>query len=163
MEPLSMFLYSMQAAGAATQFFDFHNSKSVLREGRKLEQAGIQANMELAKTQAAEESLAALENLRQTIGSQIAVQAARGTATGAGSALFIQKESQGQFERGERARRMKLLAQQAGLRASDVVSGLELYKSETQLGQQQIGALGKMLNTMQTPGGTSFLNNKGKK
>jgi len=158
MEPLTMMTLAMQAAGAASTLFDAQNSKQVLREGRKLEHAGIMANIELAKTSAAEESLAALESLKQTIGSQIAVQSARGTATGAGSALFIQQESMGQFNRGERARRMKLLAQQASLRASDVISGMELYKSETQLGRQTTGQLSKLMDTMQT--GNSFLKKK---
>ena len=156
-------MLSMQAAGAASEFIGASSSKSIMREGRKVEEAGFEANMELAKVQAAQESLTALENLRQTLGSQIAVQTARGTSSGTGSALFIQEESKSQFNRGESARRMNLLAQQAGLRAGDVLSGLELYKSETQLGQQQVGALGKLIDTMQTPSGSQFLKNKGKK
>lgn len=163
MEPLSMFMLAMQASGAFAEISGAQTAKGVLREGRKLEHAGIEANMELARAQSAEESANALHALRQTLGSQIAVQAARGTASGAGSALFIQQESIGEYSKGERARRMKLLAQQAGLRASDVMSGLELYKSETQLGQQTTQNLGQLAQTFQTPGGTGFLNSKTKK
>lgn len=147
MEPMSMFLLAMQAAGVGLQLFGFNQQQQMDRLGRDLEHEGIEANIELARTSAAQESLEAIKSLRQNLGTQIAVNAARGTATNVGSAFFISQKSIGQFNQDERVRRLNLLSKEAGLRANDVLSGLHQLKSETQMGQQITSKLFDMLPT----------------
>lgn len=136
MEPLSMgFLLAWQAAGTAMQLFDYNQRKKLSRVGRDLEHEGVLANIELAKTQTAQESVESMQTLRQNLGSQMAVQAARGTASNVGSAFFISQKSIGEFNKDERTRRLNLLAREAELRAGDVLSGLHQLDTETQMGQ----------------------------
>src|SRR5690606_20667456 len=79
------------------------------------------------------------------IGSQIAIQAARGNR--GGSSYSGISKSVSTFDSDERKRRMNLLAAESELRANHVLSGLHSLQSETQLGQ----SLTKdFLNTLQT-------------
>ena len=76
-----------------------------------------------------------MKALRHNLGSQAAIQAARGTAANAGSAATIRNESVSNFNDDARARRMNLLGREAGLRANMVLTGMHQLTSETQLGQ----------------------------
>ena len=142
---IQMFLMAMQAAGVAINIFGMNDQQKMTQMGRDLEHAGIEANIELARAQAADESLEAMKNLRQNLGSQIAMNAARGTASNVGSAFFISQHSIGDFNRDERTRRLNLLSREASLRASDVLSGLHVLKSETEMGQALTSKLFDML------------------
>lgn len=128
-------LLAMQAAGMITDYFGMQEQKRIGRLGYSIENAGIAANISLSKAQAEEASLASMQNLRQTLGSQIAMQAARGTSTSAGSSVSIFNDSISNFNSDKQARRMNLLAREANLRAQGVLSGLHQLTSETQMGQ----------------------------
>jgi len=129
------FLLAMQAAGMVVDYIGNNEQIAMGRLGTKIQQAGIQANIDASRAQAADESVEAMKNLRQTIGSQIAIQAAKGTSSAQGSSATIRADSVNAFNNDERARRMNLLGREAGLRANMVLTGMHQLTSETQLGQ----------------------------
>jgi hypothetical protein len=126
---------AMSAAGAIVDIFQTGNQQKIIRLGRKVEHAAFETNMAALELQTTEASLDEMVELRKVIGSQIAMNAARGTASGAGSAVAVMGESFATFEKDERVRRINLLSKQATLRAGDTLSGLKQLTSETQLGQ----------------------------
>ena len=93
-------MLAMQAAGMITDYFGSKNQEQLMKMGMKVQQAGIEANLAQTQLEAQEGSLNAMKQLRQTLGTQIAIGAARGTAMGAGSALSILNESIGNFNSG---------------------------------------------------------------
>lgn len=139
MDPLTGILLAMQAAGMITDYSQTRRQQGLIRAGREIEQAQYEANLEALRAQTEQESLASMQQLRSNIGTQIAVQAARGTSSAAGSSVLLRTASQQSFAQDERVRRMNLLAKEANLRASNVLSGLHATASETQLGQAMTG------------------------
>jgi hypothetical protein len=135
MLPLTGILLGMQAAGMIVDYTQTRRQQGLIQAGREIEQAQYEANLEALRAQSAQESLYSMQQLRANIGTQIAVQAARGTSTAAGTAVSLRTASQSAFQQDERTRRMNLLAKEADLRASNVLSGLHALSSETQLGQ----------------------------
>ena len=133
MEPMSAFLLSMQAAGLVTSFFGAKSQNEIIQLGKKLQNAQFETNMAAIKLQSVDASLAEIKQVRQNIGSQIAVNAARGNRGGS-SVAGITKTNQA-FAQDERTRRMNLLAKESELRAGNIISGLQTAQSETQLGQ----------------------------
>jgi hypothetical protein len=134
MEPMTAFLLSMQAAGMVTSIFSTHSKEKFIKLGRTLEQEQYSTNLEAIKLQSAESSLGEMKELRQNIGSQIAIQTARGNRGGSVFSAGTAK-SESAFNSDERTRRMNLLAKESELRANHVLSGLHSLQSETQLGQ----------------------------
>lgn len=132
---LPILLLAAQASGMIVDYFGTRNQIRMGRMGRSVEEAGINASIEMTRAESEEASVAAMQNLRQTLASQAAIFAARGTRAGVGSALTISEGSVGEFNQDEKARRMNLLAREAQLRAGNVLSGLHQLTSETQLGQ----------------------------
>lgn len=145
MEPMSAFLLAMQAAGLVTSFWNANKQDDYIKLGRKLEQAQYSTNLKALQVQSADASLDEMKQLRQNIGSQIAIQAARGNRGGT-SYAGISKASN-TFENDERKRRMNLLSSESELRANHILSGLHSLQSETQLGQSLTNTV---LNTLQT-------------
>lgn len=128
-------LLAMQAAGMVVDYMGKSQQIAMGRIGTQMEQASINANIELTRAQSAEASVANMKSLRQTMGAQAAYMAARGTRSNAGSAAVLSSESIGNFNSDERTRRMNLLSREAELRAGNVMSGMHQLSSETQLGQ----------------------------
>lgn len=122
-------LLAMQAAGMITDFIGTRNQADMQRLGYKVEQAGIEANIYQTRLETEDQSLNNMKNLRQTLGSQIATMAARGTASGAGSASLFLNESQGAFNADERVRKLNALGKENQLRAGKINSYLK-YQSE---------------------------------
>ncbi len=145
MDPMTAFLLAMQGAGLVTSFWNANKQDDYIKLGRKLEQEQYTTNLKALQVQSAESSLDEMKELRQNIGSQIAIQAARGNRGGS-SYAGINKASN-TFEDDERKRRMNLLSAESELRANHVLSGLHSLQSETQLGQQLTSSV---LNTLQT-------------
>lgn len=140
-------LLAMQAAGMVTDWYATQQEKAMGQMGEGLTQAAINSSIQTARAQSEEQSVLAMQRLRQTIGSQIAIQAARGTASGAGSSLAIMKQSESAFGQDEKARRMNLLVSENELRAKGVLSGLHQLKSETELGRKVSQDFFKMVPT----------------
>lgn len=118
-------LLAMQAAGMITDFFGTMQQANLARMGNRINQAGIEANIEMTRLETEDQSLQAMQQLRQNLGTQIAMNAARGTRTGAGSALVGFNTSIGNFNADERVRRINLLAKVNQLRGGGVISALQ--------------------------------------
>jgi len=145
MDPMTAFLLSMQAAGMVTSLFGAKSQDKYIKLGRQLEQGQYDTNLKAIKLQSAESSLDEMKQLRQNIGTQIAVSAAKGSR---GSVSYTGiKQSSANFDSDERTRRMNLLAKESELRANHVLSGLHSLQSETELGQSLTKTF---LNTVQT-------------
>lgn len=125
------FLMAMQAAGLITSFFGNQSKQKTINLGRKLENEQFTTNMQAIKLQSAQGSLDEMKQVRQNIGSQIAINAARGNRNTFGGI----NETTSNFEKDERYRRMNLMAKESELRAAHILSGLHTLESETQLGQ----------------------------
>ena len=129
------FLLSMMAAGAIVPLVQGHQSQGLIKLGRQLEQSSIDTNLEALRTQSAESSLASIQSLRENVATQIVTSAARGVASGGGSAQGAIQKAEGNFGRDEKTRRLNLLMKENELRAANVLSGIHTLTSETQLGQ----------------------------
>ncbi len=130
------FLIAAQASGMV---IDFLGQKEQIRMGKmaaKLEQAGIQANIEASRLAAEDQSVEAMKKLRQNLGTQAAVMAARGTSSAAGSALVMRNEAVGTFNADERMRKINQMGNEAQLRAGLVISKLHQQTSENQTWNQ---------------------------
>jgi len=140
-------LLAMQAAGMVTDYYAVQQEKAMGKMGEGLTQAAINSNMAMLRAQTEDDSAMAMQNLRQTIGSKIAMNAARGVSSGAGSSLTSMKEDESAFGQDEKARRMNLLQSENELRAKGVLSGLHQLKSETELGRKVSQDFFKMIPT----------------
>lgn len=129
-------LIGLQAGGLILETIDTKHRFEMIQQGRRLEKAAFESNLETLRAQSSEASLVAMQDLRENISNQIAINAARGVSGGAGSALSATNKSFNNFAKDERARRMNLLAKENELRAGDVLSGLHTLQSETELGQK---------------------------
>ncbi len=152
MDPATMFLLAMKAAGAAVSIWDFEEQKKMARLGYDVEHAGIEANMEMAKTEAAQGSLESMQNLRRAMGTQMAAQAARGTATNIGSAFFVNQENMQKFTADEKARQLNLAARKAEITASGAMSSLHYAQTQQQAATRFATKMLDLVNTMQPPG-----------
>lgn len=145
MDPFTAFLLSMQAAGLVSSIYGAHSQDKYIKLGRKLEQEQYSTNLEAIRLQSSEASLDEMKQLRQNIGTQIAVQAARGNRGGSSYAGISQASHA--FDSDERTRRMNLLSKESELRANHILSGLHSLQSETQLGQSITSSV---INTLPT-------------
>ncbi len=128
-------LLSFQAAGAIYSFSQANSNQKLIRKGRELEKSAFESNLETLRLQSSEESLNEMQALRENVANQIAINAARGVSSGAGSGARGIEKSEQVFNRDEKVRRMNLLVKENQLRANDVLSGLHTLTSETKLGQ----------------------------
>lgn len=129
------FLLSMSAAGIFSSVKGYQEQKGYLNIGRDLDKAALDANLEALRTQAGQESLSALHELSENISNQIVMNAARGTASGAGSAQTALQKSESNFGKDEQTRRLNLLMKENNLRAGGILSAFQTLESETKLGQ----------------------------
>jgi hypothetical protein len=118
-------LLAMQAAGMVTDYLGAQSQSEMMDMGMKVQQAGIEANIEQNRLDTANDSLENMKSLRQTIGSQIAVMAARGTSTSAGSAASLFNENTANFNADERIRKLNSMGKENQLRAGGVMSRLQ--------------------------------------
>ena len=144
--PIYMLL-AMQAAGMITDYFGARNQQEMMNMGMKVQQAGFEANLAETRLESQNESLESMKQLRQTMGSQLAVFAARGTNPGAGSAQSVLNESVGNFNADERVRRLNLLGRENQLRANTAMSRLQNSSDISKLWQ---GFSSRSFNTFST-------------
>jgi hypothetical protein len=127
---LQSLLLAMQAAGMVTDYLGAKSQQQFAEMGYQLQQAGIESNIQQTRLEAEDQSLMAMKELRKNLGTQIAAFAARGTRTGAGSALSFMNESLSNFKSDERLRRMNLMGKETSLRGGAAISRLQ-HMSET--------------------------------
>lgn len=128
-------LLGMQAAGMITDFIGARSQDEMMKQGMQIDQAGLEANLAQTQLQAQDESLNAMKQLRQTMGSQIAYMAARGTASGSGNAVTMLNESIGNFNQDERARKLNLSGKETQLRGKSALSQIKYNTDSSALWQ----------------------------
>ena len=133
---IEIFLLSLQAAGAIGDMIGTNAQSSILRKGAELEQSTIETRLNEERLAFSLASVDAMKALRQTLASQRAIFAARGTNPGAGSAITAAYESTTNASADERVRTMNLLSREASLKAQSNLAGLHALAGQTQLGQQ---------------------------
>lgn len=128
------FLLAMQAAGIVVDWLGSKQQQELQNYAAGLNQAGIEANIEQVRLESENSSVQAMKNLRQQLGTQIAVQSARGTRL-TGSAYSIFNQSIGNFNADERTRRLNLLGKENQLRAGIAMSRLQNMTENSKLWQ----------------------------
>lgn len=132
-------MLGMQAAGMIFDYAGMEDQKKANRyqqflnkQALQLEEAGINANIEMTRLQTEDASLAAMQNLRKTLGSQAAYFAATG---GRGNAAFGQQaiSATGQDER---TRRLNLMGKEAELNAQKQFAKLGFEAKKNNINQQ---------------------------
>jgi len=135
-DPMTLSFYvAMQAAGAIGSFLDTQSRIQMLQLGKSVDDAMYNANMATIEANAAKGSQASMDALRENLGTQLVVQAARGTG-GGGTAGALANKSVKSTQEDLAQGRLNLMAQKANLKTQHIKSGLEVLASETQLGQQ---------------------------
>ena len=127
---LPLLLLAMQASGMAIDWLGKNEQIKMGRMGEKLEQASINSNIYASRLEAEDASLQGLKQLRQNLGTQAAVFAARGVRQGAGNALGFMQESISNFNADERLRKISQLGRETELRAGSVLSKLHQQTRE---------------------------------
>lgn len=126
-------LLAAQAAGMAISWYDSKQKRKMAHMGYNVEHAGIEANMEMTKAAAADESLQSIKRLNAALGSQTVVQAARGTSTEQGTGQMLMQKSTGDYNRDEKIRSLNLSAKMASLMATDANAALKLLQVESKI------------------------------
>lgn len=129
-------LLAMQASGMIVDFFGAKSQAEMMDMGMKVQQAGIEANIMQTRLETQNASLNSMVELRKNLGSQIAIQAARGTSTvGGSSASLFLNESVGNFNADEQTRRLNSLGKENQLRAGAAISRLQNSSDTSKLWQ----------------------------
>lgn len=128
-------LLAMQAGGMIVDYLGAKNQADITNMGAKVEQAGIETNIAQTRLETADASLQAMKQLRQHLGTQLAIQAARGTNSGAGSAFSLFNESISNFNADERVRKLNSLGKENQLRAGSALSRLQNSSDVSKLWQ----------------------------
>lgn len=128
-------LLAMQAAGMITDFFGTQSQEEMMDKGMQAQQQNINTNIELSRIQSEEQSVSNMQNLRQTLGSQIATFAARGTSTVGGSAVSLLNQSVTNFNSDEATRKLNEYGRENDLRAGLTVSSLQNQADTSKLWQ----------------------------
>jgi uncharacterized protein YukE len=128
-------LLAMQASGMVVDYIGSRNQNTMTNMGMKVEQAGIESNIYQTRLETEDASLQSIKQLRQTLGSQIAVFAARGTSTGGGSAISLLNESVSNFNSDDRMRRLNGLGKENQLRGGAALSRLQNASDVSKLWQ----------------------------
>jgi hypothetical protein len=129
------FLLALQASGMVIDFFGSLTQKRLGDMAYKIQQQGIEANIYQTRLETEDASLQAMQQLRKNMGTQMAVMAARGTSTAAGSALAISNEGLSNFNTDERMRRLNQLGRENELRAGGSIAKLNQSAQNSKLWQ----------------------------
>jgi hypothetical protein len=132
--PIALLL-AMQAAGMIVDYFGTSRQQYYSDIGFKLQQAGIEANIYQTRLETENESLNAMRELRQRMGTQLAIFGARGTNPGAGSAFTSLTQSLSNFYSDERTRRINEMGRETELKGRGLVSSLNQSGENSKLWQ----------------------------
>lgn len=126
------FLLSLQAAGMVVDWLNTSDQAKLAKSGNDLEQADITAQIQSSRVQASDASVESMKNLRQTLGSQLAMQAARGVRQGTSTALLPANESLGNFNADQRIRQLNEMGSENSLKAKSLLSNLDSKTTNNQ-------------------------------
>ena len=122
------FLLALQAGGMVVDFLGKQKQVGASKQAAALEQQQIDQQIQLSRVQYEEESLASLRELRQNLGTQMAVAAARGGSSGT-NVLAMQESISAQGS-DARIRKINQLSQEAALKTNKRLS--ELHQKTTE-------------------------------
>jgi hypothetical protein len=117
------FLLAAQAGGMILDWIGTSAQNEAAARAARLQQQAIEISIATSRLQTEDESLRELVQLRQNLGTQAAVLAARGVRAGTGVGVIAAAESQGAFNADERMRRINQMMNEKRLKA-----GLEISK-----------------------------------
>lgn len=120
--PIS-FLLAMQASGMIVDWIGKKDQIRTSRMGEQVNQAGINANITTSRLQVEEDTLASMKQLRQNLGTQAVMMAARGNRDQSTIAT-LGNESVSNFNADARIRRINQVGTEAGFKANKVISSL---------------------------------------
>jgi hypothetical protein len=124
------FLLALQASGMVIDYLGKQQQIAASKQGAEIEQAGITANIANSRLQYEDESLQSMKQLRQNLGTQVALNAARGTRSGQGNAIMSETQSVGNFNADARMRKINQLGNEASLKAGMTLSKLHENTTE---------------------------------
>lgn len=136
---------SFLAAGFAFDWFSTGSQRRLLEKGQELDHAGLDYKLSAIRAQSAEESLQSMIELRQTIGSQIAANAAMGRSSGVGSAFFIGANSIANQGKEERIRGFNLTSKELQVGADRIKGDLGVLGKKTEMTNKLLGRIFKDL------------------
>lgn len=122
--PIGIML-AAQAAGMIMDYIGTRAQNEAAAEAARLQQEAIQTSIATTRLQTEDESLRALVQLRQNLGTQAAIMAARGVRSGTGVGVLAMNESQSNFNADERMRRMNQLMNEKRLKAGMDISKMQ--------------------------------------
>lgn len=121
--PIAVML-AMQAGGMIIDYMGKESQMDLAKQGAQLQQRAIEEAIQFSRLQAQDESAQAMTNLRKTLGSQIAMFAARGIRAGSPTQALVTNESMANFNADERIRRINELVTESKLRAGQQISSM---------------------------------------
>lgn len=143
------FLLALQAGGMIIDYFGTQNQSELIKMGGMIQQAGLEASIEQTRLEAEDSSLQAMIKLRKTMGTQLAIFAARGTHPGTGSALLTTQESLRNFKSDERIRKLNTLYRETEAKGRGTIARLNESGEISKLWQ---GFTGRTINTLSSRG-----------
>lgn len=126
-------LLGMEAAGMVINYLGNQNQIAMGRMGAELEQAAINSNIEITRAQAEDQTLQSMRKLRQNLGSQIAIQAARGNSSVGGTAVSLLNQSISNFNEDKSSRNLNMMGRINELKAQSTLSRLHEQGFENKL------------------------------
>lgn len=118
------FLLALQASGMVVDWLGKNEQVRLGKLGNQVEQAGINANIQTSRLASEDASLQAMKQLRQNLGTQAAMYAARGIRSGTPTTAITSAESVGNFNADERIRKINQVGREAGYKAQSTMSSL---------------------------------------
>lgn len=139
------FLLALQASGMIVDYLGTRDQIRMAKLGQQLEEASINSSLASTRLESVDASQNAMKELRQNMGTQAAMFAARGTRANAGSSIGIKNESISNFNSDERMRHMNLAGREAALKAGLTISKLHGFANKQ---EQWKGFRGRTMNTI---------------
>ncbi len=128
----SYLLMGAQAAGFGINLWGTSQANRMIGMGANLDKQALDLRMEQNTLASTEAAIANQERLRETIGLQAAMFAARGQRGGAGTAAAIQNKSLIDFGREERSRQMNLMFAQSNIKGQKAAIGMQAAGQKAQ-------------------------------
>ncbi|MDX2368818.1 MAG: hypothetical protein QNK36_10500 [Colwellia sp.] len=146
MDPVTMaFIIAMGVGGNIMDFFGAQAQREFNKMAGKLNESQLGVNMEFANVKAKDESLSELIALRKNLSHMSAVQNARGTNIGSGSALFVRQESEQVALKDEEMRDLNLKSTIATLKGQSVQNKLQTEATDINI---KTGLSARIFNTL---------------
>lgn len=137
------FLLALQAGGMVIDYLGKQKQVSASKNAAALEQQQINEQIQLSRLNYEQESLASLRELRQNLGTQMAISAARGGGT---NVLAMQESISAQGS-DERIRKINQLSQEAALKTNKRLSQLHQKTYENNIWNEFEGSIKNKIPT----------------